>query len=208
MNEKVQVARRLCEGLRTAGELSANPRELEALATNMVVVATYWLSYSYVLDPRRSNEPAVVGAALQHGCYQTMALTAPYLRGDARALFERLAVEYLGNYITTENQETTMAKGWTKFPHEENKFEYTRASLKKSWDRLHKGDAEPFPKSDTLSMRGSRFIPVIFRPPPNLARRRELMGQRCQQVAGDLCELPGGERQEKARAVRGSRVAC
>ena len=97
LNEKVQVARRLCEGLQSAGELSANPRELEALATNMVVVATYWLSYSYVLDPRRSNEPAVVGEALQRGCYQTMALTAPYLRGDARALFEKLAVEYLGN---------------------------------------------------------------------------------------------------------------
>ncbi len=39
-----------------------------------------------------------------------------------------------------------MAKGWTKFPHAEKKFEYTRASLKKSWDRLHRGDAEPFPK--------------------------------------------------------------
>jgi AcrR family transcriptional regulator len=96
LNEKVEVARQLCEGLQSAGELSANPRELEALAINMVVVATYWLSYSYVLDPRRSNEPAVVSAALQRGCYQTLALAAPYLRGDARALFERLAVEYLG----------------------------------------------------------------------------------------------------------------
>ena len=43
-----------------------------------------------------------------------------------------------------------MAKGWTKFPHAEKKFEHTRASLKKSWDRLHKGDAEPFPKSDAV----------------------------------------------------------
>ena len=43
-----------------------------------------------------------------------------------------------------------MAKGWTKFPHAEKKFEHTRASLKKSWDRLHKGDAEPFPKSDAI----------------------------------------------------------
>ncbi|MBC8107141.1 MAG: hypothetical protein H7Z14_11170 [Anaerolineae bacterium] len=43
-----------------------------------------------------------------------------------------------------------MAKGWTKFPHAEGKFEHTRASLKKSWDRLHKGDAEPFPKSDAV----------------------------------------------------------
>ncbi len=97
LNEKVQVARRLCEGLQSAGDLSADPREIEALATNMVVVATYWLSFSYVLDPRRSNEPAVAGAALQRGCYQTMALTAPYLSGKSRALFEKLASEYLSD---------------------------------------------------------------------------------------------------------------
>ena len=95
LNEKVQVAHRLCEGLQSAGQLTANSREIEALATNMVVVATYWLSFAYVLDPRRSNEPAVVGAALQRGCYQTMALTSPYLSGNARALFEKLAGEYL-----------------------------------------------------------------------------------------------------------------
>ena len=40
-----------------------------------------------------------------------------------------------------------MAKTWVKFPHADKKFEYTPAALKKSWDRLHKGDAEPFPKS-------------------------------------------------------------
>ncbi|MBA2413443.1 MAG: TetR family transcriptional regulator [Burkholderiaceae bacterium] len=95
LNEKVRVARRLCEGLQNDGELRANPSEVEALATNMVVIATYWLSYAYVLDPRRSNEPAVVSAALQRGCYQVMALTAPYLTGDARGLFERLAGEYV-----------------------------------------------------------------------------------------------------------------
>ena len=93
--QKVKVARGLCEGLQKAGELSASPREIEALATNMVVVATYWLSYSYVMDPRRFNEPDVVGAAVQRGCYQVMALTAPYLTGSSRDLFERLAAEYL-----------------------------------------------------------------------------------------------------------------
>jgi len=40
-----------------------------------------------------------------------------------------------------------MAKTWAKFPHPDKKFEYTPAALKKSWDRLHKGDAEPLPKS-------------------------------------------------------------
>lgn len=40
-----------------------------------------------------------------------------------------------------------MAKTWAKFPHADKKFEYTPAAVKKSWDRLHKGDAEPLPKS-------------------------------------------------------------
>lgn len=93
--QKVKVAQGLCQGLQQAGELSASPREIESLATNMVVVATYWLSYSYVMDPRRFNEPEVVGAAVQRGCYQVMALTAPYLTGESRTLFEHLAAEYL-----------------------------------------------------------------------------------------------------------------
>lgn len=97
LTQKVKVARLLCDGLARAGDLKANAREIEALATNMVVIATYWLSYSYVLDPRRFNEPEVVGAALQRGCYQVMALTAPYLTGASRELFEKLAGEYLQN---------------------------------------------------------------------------------------------------------------
>jgi AcrR family transcriptional regulator len=95
LKQKVKVACDLCEGLKRAGELEASRREIEALATSMVVVATYWLSYSYVLDPRRFNEPDVVGVALQRGCYQVMSLTAPYLTGASRALFENLAAEYL-----------------------------------------------------------------------------------------------------------------
>jgi tetratricopeptide (TPR) repeat protein len=43
-----------------------------------------------------------------------------------------------------------MAKAWAKFPYPDKKFAYSSATLKKSWDRLHKGDAEPFPKSDLV----------------------------------------------------------
>ncbi|MGL6204176.1 MAG: hypothetical protein ACRC2X_07660, partial [Giesbergeria sp.] len=37
-----------------------------------------------------------------------------------------------------------MAK-WIPFPHA-GAFDYTPASLKKQWARLHAGDAEPLPK--------------------------------------------------------------
>ncbi len=43
-----------------------------------------------------------------------------------------------------------MAKAWAKFPYPDKSFHYTAASLKKAWDRLHKGDAEPLPKNDDV----------------------------------------------------------
>ncbi|MFN7571976.1 MAG: TetR/AcrR family transcriptional regulator [Betaproteobacteria bacterium] len=94
LGQKVKMARWLCEGLAANGELKASRAEIAALATNMVVVATYWLSYQYVMNARRFSESEFVGQAVAQGCYQVMALTAPYLTGDARALFEKLAAAY------------------------------------------------------------------------------------------------------------------
>jgi tetratricopeptide (TPR) repeat protein len=40
-----------------------------------------------------------------------------------------------------------MAKGgWAPFPHKDSAYDYSGAALKKHWDRLHRGDCEPFPK--------------------------------------------------------------
>ena len=42
-----------------------------------------------------------------------------------------------------------MAKtGWTPFPHKDKAYLHAGAALKKHWDRLHKGDCEPFPKDE------------------------------------------------------------
>lgn len=38
-----------------------------------------------------------------------------------------------------------MAK-WITFPHPDKAYQYTEASLKKHWPRLHRGDCEPVPK--------------------------------------------------------------
>jgi tetratricopeptide (TPR) repeat protein len=35
---------------------------------------------------------------------------------------------------------------WTAFPHASKDFAYAGDALKKGWDKLHQGDAEPFPK--------------------------------------------------------------
>src|SRR6185503_6918278 len=43
----------------------------------------------------------------------------------------------------------TMAKGgWAAFPHKDNAYVYAGPALKKNWDRLHRGDCEPFPKDE------------------------------------------------------------
>lgn len=35
---------------------------------------------------------------------------------------------------------------WAAFPHPSNVFSYAGDALKKNWDKLHRGDCEPFPK--------------------------------------------------------------
>ena len=87
----VRVAGQLCRGMVAAGEMQAAPSEIDALSANMVVVATYWLSYEFVRDPRRPPD----AAALARGAYHVMAMVAPYLTGNSRRLFEQLAVQYL-----------------------------------------------------------------------------------------------------------------
>ncbi|WP_426107863.1 hypothetical protein [Massilia sp. TSP1-1-2] len=39
---------------------------------------------------------------------------------------------------------------WTTFPHPDDAYVYTAATLKKAWPRLHAGDAEAFPKKAAL----------------------------------------------------------
>lgn len=95
LERKTQAARALCDGLAARGELRGTPVEIDALATNMVVVATWWLSYEYVRHARRFSEPAYQAGAAARGAFQVLALTGAYLEGDARRLFERLAREYV-----------------------------------------------------------------------------------------------------------------
>ena len=89
---KVRTAKNLCEGLVSAGAMRANSEELRVLATNMTVIATYWLSFEYVCDPRGKLDSGRIG----RGVYQVMAMVSPFLLGESRGLLERLSQEYLG----------------------------------------------------------------------------------------------------------------
>lgn len=91
LEHKIRTATLICDGLVSSGEMRATRGEIEALATNMVVVATYWLSFEYVRDPRNLDE----NKAIARGVFQVMALAAPFLVGRSRQLFEELARQYV-----------------------------------------------------------------------------------------------------------------
>ena len=81
----------LCEGLVAARVMRAGDDEIRALARNVLVVATYWPSFTALGRQRLDDGQAALG----QGAYQVMALVAPYLQGDARRLLDRLARSYV-----------------------------------------------------------------------------------------------------------------
>jgi AcrR family transcriptional regulator len=92
---KIKVAKQLCVDLRSENSLEANDVAIDAMATNMVVVATYWLSYEYVRNPRNYTEQQSMADALARGCYQVLVQIEPYLRGETSARFQKLSEDYL-----------------------------------------------------------------------------------------------------------------
>ncbi len=86
--QKQETGITICRGLAASGLLAATPAQIPALATNMTVVATFWLSYEHARNPRREPD-------IGRGIYQVMSLAAPYLLGEARQLLEQLSTAYL-----------------------------------------------------------------------------------------------------------------
>lgn len=85
-----EFASRLCVRLVASGDMQASDAELARIATNAAVLATYWLSYQFALNPRSYNDIAQIRAELHRGGQQMLSLLAPYLRGAARQAYARL----------------------------------------------------------------------------------------------------------------------
>jgi len=96
LRDKTHAMRAVVEGLARAGTLTPDVNEASPLATTMVVVLTYWLSYEYVRDPRRALEPEAAAAALRRGAFHTLSLLLPYLEPGSRQHLHRLADAYAG----------------------------------------------------------------------------------------------------------------
>jgi AcrR family transcriptional regulator len=85
---KVRTAAQICQRLVSSGDMRPVPvGEIQTLAVNMTVLATHWLNFEFVRNPRQTLDESV----LTRAAYQVMSLAAPYLEGRARALFDRLS---------------------------------------------------------------------------------------------------------------------
>lgn len=94
LKNKTRAVRALLDGMSRSGAVRIDSREVEATATSMVVVLTYWLSYEYVRDPRRALEPEAAQQALLRGAHHVLHLLVPYLETAQRTHLLRLAGAY------------------------------------------------------------------------------------------------------------------
>ncbi len=88
---KTRVAEQILGGLVKGGQMRATPEEIATLAQNMVLVATYWMSFEFARDPRAPQDDKT----LARGAFHVISLAAPYLESRERALFDDLAKRYL-----------------------------------------------------------------------------------------------------------------
>lgn len=95
LKNKTRSVKSLLDGMSLAGAMSIDSREVEATATSMVVVLTYWLSFEYVRDPRRALEPENAQAALLRGAHHVLNLLIPYLEPGQRKHLQKLIGAYM-----------------------------------------------------------------------------------------------------------------
>jgi len=86
----------LCQAMVAAKTMHASEREIAAVANNVVLVATYWLSFQRISSaPVDQGDGDTATARLDRAAYQVLALIAPFMVGSARALIDRLGSDYL-----------------------------------------------------------------------------------------------------------------
>lgn len=83
----MRTASDLLDALERAGYCEADTSRSDPVIRNIVLVASYWLSFDQILEP--GQEPRPGRAAIQ-----VMSIVSPFLRGPAREQFEMLAAAY------------------------------------------------------------------------------------------------------------------
>ena len=94
LKNKTRAVKALLDGMSRTGAITIDSREVDATATSMVVVLTYWLSFEYVRDPRRALEPENAQQALLRGAQHVLYLLMPYLEQGQRTHLLKLVAAY------------------------------------------------------------------------------------------------------------------
>jgi AcrR family transcriptional regulator len=94
LKNKSQAVQGVLDGLGLGNAMRIERRDVEPVATAMVVVLTYWLSFEYVRDPRKALEAEGASAALLRGAFHVLSLLLPYLEAGQREHLHAL----VGNY--------------------------------------------------------------------------------------------------------------
>ena len=94
LKNKGRAVQNVLDGLARGNAMRIGTREVEPVATAMVVVLTYWLSFEYVRDPRNALEPESAGAALMRGAFHVLSLLSPYLEPEPREHLHTLVGKY------------------------------------------------------------------------------------------------------------------
>jgi len=95
LQRKTRAVQAVLDGLGRGAAPSPSAGHAAPVATAMVLVLTYWLSYEYVNNPRKALEPESAGPALLRGAFHVLSLLAPYLDEDGRRHLHALASRYL-----------------------------------------------------------------------------------------------------------------
>ena len=100
LKNKTRAVKTLLDGMSHAGAISIDSHDVEATATSMVVVLTYWLNFEYVRDPRHALEPENAQLALLRGAHHVLNLLMPYLEPSQRMHLQSLSGAYSATQAT------------------------------------------------------------------------------------------------------------
>ena len=84
-----EQAHAVMRGLSRAGVMRASATELDAAATNVLVISTFWMNYAAARGDKDEQ------VAIRHGIVQVMMLLAPFLRDAERVHLNTLTQAYL-----------------------------------------------------------------------------------------------------------------
>ena len=83
-----ESAHAVMRGMARAGVMRATADEIDAAATNVLVLATFWLNYASVRGDKDEQ------LAIRAGIVQVMMLVAPFLRDAERVHLNQLVQAY------------------------------------------------------------------------------------------------------------------